>query len=191
MSKNRALTSNNNQNVLLNGLNSIQVGLYLLLFSFIFKSLLDAFLSDVSMLGMMSIEIIEWMGSVLFFLFILLSGMAVLFSSKRLAKRSGYLLMNQKTQKQCVFYLSNSLIAFFALYALMYFGYSMYVGIGILLSMGLILLILNSQKKKAMYLLAATSLLLALISYLIPNYWYSSFMIMGVAFIVYGMIHRK
>lgn len=182
---------NTSQNFILRGFNSIQVGLYLILFTFIFKSLFDGFLSDVSMLGMMSIEIIELMATVFIVLFIMLSGFAIFFSSRRLARKSGYKLMNKKTFRQFAFYVSTSFPAFIVLYFLASGGYSMYIGIAMLLFFGLILLGLNSQKKKPMFLLAGLSLLLAIISFLIPTYWYSSLMIMGGAFIVYGIMIKK
>lgn len=182
---------NTSQNFILRGFNSIQIGLYLILFTFIFKSLFDGFLSDVSLLGMMSIEIIELAATVFIVLLIALSGLAIFFSSRRLARRSGYKLMNKQTFRQFAFYLGFTLPAFLILYSIVGGGYSIYAGVSFLFLMGTILIILNSTKKKPLYLLAGLSIGLALISYLIPTYWYSSLMIMGGAFIVYGIMIRK
>lgn len=183
--------NNNQQNFILRGFNSIQIGLYFILFTFLFKSLFDGFLSDVSLLGMMSIEIIEIAAIAFITLLISLSGLAVFFSSRRLAKRSGYKLMNKKTFRQFAFYLGWTLPAFLILYTTANAGHSMYVGVAFLFLLGTILIVLNSGKKKPLYLLGVISLVLAIISYIIPTYWYSSLMIMGGAFFVYGVMIRK
>jgi hypothetical protein len=191
MGKNRTLTINDTQNFILKGSNSIQIGIYLLLFVFILKSLLDGFLSDVSMLGMMSIEIIELAAFIFISLFILLSGLAVLFSNRRRTRRAGYKLMNKKTFRQFAFYLGWTLPAFLIIYSIANGGYSMFAGVSFLFLLGTILIGLNSSKKKALYILSGLSIGLAVISYLIPSYWYSSILIMGGAFIVYGIMIRK
>ena len=65
MAKSKNLQPNTNVNFILKGVNSIQIGIYFLLFAYFTKSLVDGFLSDSSMLGMMSIEIIESIISIL------------------------------------------------------------------------------------------------------------------------------
>lgn len=187
----QSVVTNTSQNFILRGFNSIQIGIYLILFTFLFKSLFDGFLSDISMIGMVSIEIIEIAAIVFISLLISLSGFAVFFSSRRLARRSDYKLMNKRTFRQFAFYLGWTFPAFLILYVIVNGGYSMYAGVSFLLLLGTILLVLNSSKKKPLYLLAGMSIALALISYLIPTYWYSSLMIMGGAFIVYGIMIRK
>lgn len=191
MSKRITLENNNKQNFVLRGFNSIQIGLYFITFTFLFKSLFDGFLSDVSLLGMMSVEIVEFSAIAFILLLILLSGLAVLFSSRRITKRSGYKLMNKKSFRQFAFYLGWTLPSFLILYTTAYSGHSMYVGVAFLFLLGTILIVLNSNKKRPLYLLAVTSLSLGMISYLIPTYWYSSLMIMGGAFFVYGIMIKK
>jgi len=191
MSQRKDTETNTNQNFILRSFNSVQIGLYLILFTFLFKSLFDGFLSDTSMLGMISIEIIELAASLFIILFFLLSGFAVLFSSRRLAKKSGYKLWNKKTFRQFTFYFGWSFPAYVILYILANGGYSIYLGVSLLFLIGMILIGLNTAKKKSMYLLAGLSIGLAIISYLIPSYWYSSLMILGGAFIVYGIMIKK
>ena len=191
MGKNRTFIDNHSQNFVLRGFNSIQIGIYLLLFVFILKSLLDGFLSDVSMLGMMSVEIIELVALLLIVLFILLSGLAVLFSNRRRTRRAGHKLMNKKTFRQFAFYMGWTLPAFLILYTIANGGHSMFSGVSFLFLLGVILIGLNTSKKKPLYLLASLSIGLALISFLIPSYWYSSLLILGGAFIVYGIMIRK
>ena len=143
------------------------------------------------MLGMMSIEIIELAAVVFIVLFILLSGLAVLFSSRRRVRRSGHKLMNKKSFRQFAIYLGGTLPSFLILYTMANGGYSMFTGVSFLFLLGAILIGLNPSKKKPLYLLSGLSIGLALISFLIPSYWYSSVMIMGGAFIVHGIMFRK
>mgnify|MGYP006424031891 FL=1 len=60
-----------------------------------------------------------------------------------------------------------------------------------LLYLGLVLSILNTQRKKEYYLLIALAVLLAIVVYVIPTYWYSSLLIVGGSFFVYGIAIRK
>jgi threonine/homoserine efflux transporter RhtA len=187
----QTLQTNTAQNFILRGFNSIQVGIYLLISAFLLKSLLDGFLSDVSMLGMMSIEIIETVGFALVLFVFVFSGIAVFFSSRRRLKKSGFKLWNKKTWTHLAIYVLWCVTGIALLFYQKADGYSMYLAISFLFMLGLTLALLNSQRKKPLYLLAVMSIGLAVISYLIPSYWYSSLLIMGGAFIVYGIMIRK
>ena len=178
-------------NLILKGFNSIQTGLYLILFAYILKNMIDGFLSDTSMLGMMSIEIIEGAGLTFLVLFFLLSGFAIFFSSRRSAKKSGVKMWNKSTRMQMINFALLCVAAVAFLFFQKNFGYSSYLGISFLFYLGAILIILNAQKRKPLYLLALISLVLALISYLIPTYWYPSINIMGMGFVVYGIMIKK
>ena len=79
MSSNQHLNPNNSRNFTLFGHNSMLIGTYLLLFVYALRSMLDGFLLETSMLGMMSIEIIELTGLSFTILFAILSGTAVFF----------------------------------------------------------------------------------------------------------------
>ncbi len=191
MGKNRTLTNNDTQNFILKGSNSIQIGIYLLLFVFILKSLLDGFLSDVSMLGMMSIEIIESVGFSLIVLLILLSATALFFSSRRTMRKAGFKLWNKISRKQFIIYFVASFALLFGLSFLKSLGFSNFLGPLFLLSFGIILLISNAKRKKTHLLLSGISAILAVLVFLIPSYWYSAILILGAALIVYGIMIRK
>ena len=60
-----------------------------------------------------------------------------------------------------------------------------------MLYLGLLLGVLNSKRKKEHYLLAIIPILLAIIVYIIPTYWYSSLLIMGGSFFVYGIMGKE
>ena len=56
---------------------------------------------------------------------------------------------------------------------------------------GLLMALFNPQRKKAYDLLVALCLLLAVVVVVIPTYWYSSVLILGGSFFVYGIANRK
>jgi hypothetical protein len=143
------------------------------------------------MLGMMSIEIIEIVGLSLAILFVILSGFAVYFSNRRRLKTSENNLWNKASKKQAALFVGISILFLGILYGLKLFGFSAYLGVAFLLSVGLALILLNSSREKSMYLLAILCLSLAILTLLIPSYWYSALLIAGVGFIVYGIIIKK
>jgi hypothetical protein len=187
----KATYTNTSQNFVLKGSNSIQVGIYFLISAFLLKSLLDGFLSDTSMLGMMSIQIIEGVGLGLVLFLFVFSGLAVFFSNRRRLKKSGYKIWNKKTSSHLLLYVVISIAGIAVMLYQKWEGYSMYLAITFLLFVGALLMVLNTQKKRPLYLLTGISLALAVLSYFIPSYWYSSLLIMGAAFIVYGIMIRE
>ena len=143
------------------------------------------------MLGMMSIEIIEVVGLALLLFVFAFSGSAVFFSNRRRLKKAGHGMWNKKTSRQLLFYILWSVLAILFMIYQKYGGYSMYLAISFLIFVGGALILLNTQRKKPLYLLAGISLALAAISYFIPSYWYSSLLIMGISFVVYGIMIKK
>ena len=90
MPKNKNLQPNSEVNFILKGVNSIQIGIYFLLFAYLTKQILSGFISDSSMLGMMSIEIVEVMLISLGIFFVIFSYFALFFSSRRTCRKSFY-----------------------------------------------------------------------------------------------------
>ena len=58
MATDKNLTVNTTQNFILKGFNSIQIGLYILLASYVINDSILGFIADSNPLGMLSIEII-------------------------------------------------------------------------------------------------------------------------------------
>ena len=139
----------------------------------------------------MSIEIIENAGLLFIVLLILLSGLAVFFSNRRRLRKSGEKIWNKATKKELLTYYVLSILGFVLLFAQKNSSFAIYLSPALLLYFGLILIGLNNQKKKPMYLMAGISIVLAVLSFLIPTYWYSSLLIVGAAFIVYGIMIKK
>ncbi|MCH2218269.1 MAG: hypothetical protein MK076_09395, partial [Flavobacteriales bacterium] len=58
-------------------------------------------------------------------------------------------------------------------------------------AIGIILLVLNKKRTQAPWLMTVLALALAMLTIFIPMYWYSALLILGIAFVVYGMTVKK
>ena len=190
MASSKNLTTNTAQNFILKGFNSIQIGLYMLLGVYVINAAILGFIADSNPLGMLSIEIIE---SICMFMVVLVSFFsmfAVFFSSRRAARKAGVAVWNAASKKQFGLYALAVILGMFLLslakntavnYATPFFlGY-----------VGLLMALFNAQRKKAYDLLVALCLVLAVVVVVIPTYWYSSVLILGGSFFVYGITNRK
>ena len=191
MGKSKNLQANNSQNFILKGLNSIQVGLYFLLSVYILKSLLEAFLSDESFLAMMSIQIIENIGVSLVVFIFLFSSLAVFFSSRRRARKMVVKIWNSQSKKHFWTYSIFTITSIIILFFVKNLGYTAYIAPLFLLFSGGLLILLNTNKEKPYYLLAGINLLLAVLVLVIPSYWYSAILIVGISFLAYGVVVKK
>ncbi|MFD2566347.1 hypothetical protein [Pseudotenacibaculum haliotis] len=191
MSKYKNLTANTSQNFILRGLNSIQVGLYILLGAYLIKSSLLGFISDVSLMGMMSIQIIEIMSISVVILVFLFSSLAIYFSSRRNARRSGHKVWNAKSKKHFWLYFLLISVGIILLKIIENLGSIHYLTPAFLIYFSAVLFLLNTKKKKPYYILAGINLFLAALVLLIPSYWYSALTITGAGFLVYGIMVRK
>lgn len=175
------------QNFSLKGYSSIQIGLYFLLAAFVIKKMLEGFLIDDHPVGMMSAQIIEFLILVIIFFTLIFSSLALFFKGRRKAKKLDYKLWNSKTKTIFWKYISSFSIIFLALILLINEGYMDYLTPVFLILYALTLMLLKIKKSKNLYVLSGVSILLAIICFLIPNYWYSSIFILGIAHITYGI----
>ena len=191
MSSNQHLNPNNSRNFTLFGHNSILIGTYLLLFVYALRSMLDGFLLETSMLGMMSIEIIELTGLSFTILFPILSGTAVFFSCRRNCRKNHIKVWNTPTKRQALLYLTCTIIFIVAMLLSSSLGLSHFLSPIFLSAIGIILLVLNKKRTQAPWLMTVLALALAMLTIFIPMYWYSALLILGIAFVVYGMTVKK
>ena len=191
MSNNQHLNPNNSRNFTLFGHNSILIGTYLLLFVYALRSMFDGFLLETSMIGMMSIEIIELTGLSLTILFAILSGTAVFFSCRRNCRKNHIKVWNTPTKRQALLYLTCTMIFIVAMLLSSSLGLSHFLSPIFLSAIGIILLVLNKNRTQAPWLMTVLALALAMLTIFIPMYWYSALLILGIAFVVYGMTVKK
>ena len=175
-------------NFSLEGYGSIQIGLYFLITAYVIKNILAGFLIDDHLLGMMSAEIIVVLISVVTFLMFLFSSFALFFKGRRKAKKLQYNLWNTKTTINFWKYLVNFFLMFVLLIFLEKQGLIDYLTPTFLILYGLLLLLLRTENSKNLFILTGICVLLAIICFIIPTYWYSSIYILGVAHITYGVV---
>lgn len=175
------------QNFSLKGYSSIQIGLYFLLAAFFIKKMLEGFLIDDHPMGMMSAQIIEFLILLIIFFTLIFSSLALFFKGRRKAKKLDYKLWNRKTKATFWKYISSFTVIFLSLIILINQGYMDYLTPVFLVLYALTLLLLRIKKSKNLFVLSGVSILLAIICFLIPNYWYSSIFILGISHITYGI----
>ena len=115
MATDKNLTENTNQNFILKGFNSIQIGLYMLLGVYVINASILGFIADSNPLGMLSIEIIE---SICMFMVVLVgffSMFAIFFSSRRAARKAGVAVWNAASKKQFGLYALALILGMFLL----------------------------------------------------------------------------
>lgn len=179
------------QNFSLKGFSSIQIGLYFLIAAYCIKNILDGFLIDDNAMGMMSAEIIELLVLIIVFFTFLFSSIALFFKGRRKAKKLDYKLWNSKTKANFWKYIVSFLIIFLVLILLKNQGFIAYITPVFLVLYALSLLLLKIKKSKNLFVLSGICVLLAIICLLIPNYWYSSIFILGIAHITYGIVVKN
>jgi len=179
------------ENFALKGFTSIQIGFYFLLASYSIKIILEGFLIDDNPMGMMSAEIIEYLiGGIGVFLF-LFSSFALFFSAKRRAKKQELPLWNSLSKRIFYKYMASFLVLFIALIFLMKQGFIYFITSVFLFFYGANLLFVSKENNQNIRIISGICLLLAMICFLIPSYWYASITILGIAHITFGIVVKN
>lgn len=179
------------ENFALKGFTSIQIGIYFLLASYILKIILEGFLIDDNPMGMMSAEIIEYLFiSISIFLFVF-SSFALFFSAKRRAKKQELPLWNSLSKGIFWKYTASFIVLFIALLFLLKQGFIDFITPVFLIFYGANLLLMSKENNQNIRIISGICLLLALICFLIPGYWYASITILGIAHITYGIVVKN
>ncbi|MFY0629977.1 MAG: hypothetical protein JXR05_06315 [Flavobacteriaceae bacterium] len=140
---------------------------------------------------MLSIEIIEILQIGIVVLVAIFSAFALFFSAKRQARKFQYKLWNVKTKRYFWIFLIAIIAGLFVLNLVANSGNIILLAPTFLIYYGVFLVLLNSKKKRNLYLISGISFLLAPLVYVIPTYWYSAILIIGASHIVYGLMNRK
>jgi len=171
------------------GFTSIQIGVYILLAAFAIETLLVNF-SDTDTLGLSSeINLVIAISTITFFT-VLFSFFALFFKGKRNAKEQKLQLWNQKsvTTFWIIF------IAFLSIFGILIFAYNQgfedLITPVFLIFYGFLLFGFHKKERKNLLIISGICLFLSIICFLIPMYWYSSLLILGVAHITYGFVNR-
>jgi hypothetical protein len=114
--------------------------------------------------------------------------LALFFSGKRNAKKFQYQLWNRETSIALRKYTLQILFFFVGLIILMNAGFIEYITPLFLSLYGILLFLFKNKQRKNLLILSSLSILLAMVCFLIPSYWYSSISILGIAHITYGVV---
>jgi hypothetical protein len=178
-------------NFSLKGFTSILIGAYIFTAGFLIKTILDGFLIDDNPLEMLSAEIIEVLIIAIAFFILLFSSLALFFSGKRNAKKLEYKLWNRRTKTAFQKYVLGAVILFTSLLLLLNLGFIDYLAPTFLGIYGVLLFLFKSNDRKNLLILSGVSILLAVMCFLIPSYWYSSLSILGIAHLAYGLVVKN
>lgn len=174
-------------NFVLKGFTSAQVGLYFLASAYLIKKTIGNFLVDDTLMMFMSVQLIEFFVVGILFLLALFSSLAIFYANRRRARKVAQKIWNPVSKKRFWIFLTHIVISLSILILLYSNGLYNYLGpIGLILYA--FLLIALSASNKTYYLLAFIALLLAVMSFIIPTYWYSSMLLLGVAHFAYGVV---
>ncbi|QTE22241.1 hypothetical protein [Polaribacter cellanae] len=178
-------------NFSLKGITSILIGFYFLGAAYAIEYILEGFLVENNVLGMLSPQLVEFLIIGIAFFVFLFSSLAFFFKGRRLAKRFQYILWNRKTKTVFWKYFTSICIIFLVLFLLKEKGYIDFITPVFLIMYGVLLFLFRNKKNKNYLILPVLCLVLGALCFLIPSYWYSSLSILGIAHITYGVVVRN
>lgn len=178
------MQDNNSVNFIVKGITSILIGIYF----FIGSYLIQNFLVDDSLANLLSLKSSKIFITIIVLLIFAFSSSTLYCIGKRASKKSEIILWNSKTKIAFWKYLIGVITISFTLLIVENQGFIDYLTPTFLVLYGILLLILKNKERKNLMILSGLCTLLAFICLLIPNYWYSSFAILGVAHITYGVV---
>lgn len=181
----------NSVNFNLIGSASIQVGIYFMLAAYLIQTIINGFLIDDNPAGMLSVEIIEVISLTIVILTFLFSGLALYFKGKRKSKKNNLILWNKNTKQQFWFVLIGFWGILISFIILTNSGEINFITPVFLAVYGLLIFLLKNKQRKNIIAIAGISILLAIITLLIPTYWYSSIFILGIAHMTYGIMVKN
>ncbi|MGK0413722.1 MAG: hypothetical protein ACJA1B_001930 [Polaribacter sp.] len=177
-------------NFSLQGFASVQIGIYFMLAGYLIKNILDGFLIDDNTMGMLSAEIIEVLLIFIVVLTFLFSSLAIYFKSRRRSKNLNDTLWNPKTKTTFWIYILSFLGIFTISIFLMKQGFIDYIVPVFLILYAILVFVLKNKKDKSILIISSICLLLAALCFLIPTYWYSSLVILGITHITFGIVKK-
>ncbi len=120
---------------------------------------------------------------------ILFSSLALFYSNRRSSRKRHVGIWNPASKKRFRIYLVYCIIGVLTLILLWTNGlHNVIAPAGFILYA--ILLIILSGSEKNFYLFSGIAFLLAATCFMIPAYWYSSMLILGIVYVVYGIVMK-
>ena len=179
MVKKTVLHDNFEVNFTLKGFTSILIGGYFFILGYAYKYILESFLIDGHALGFLSPAIIELVFISLAITFVVLASFALFFSGLRTARSFQQRFWNSKTIR-----------FFLKLTSLMKYGFIDLLMPVFLTLYALFLFFTRNKERKNLLFLSMVALLLGVLCFVIPSYWNTTFTILAISHVTYGVVVR-
>lgn len=169
------------------GLNSLLIGLIILTNSYFIKRLLDKANLKKQALHLDNTQQLETIILIITGLTFLLFPIAIYVVEKIKTKKLNRNNVPSTSIQKLLKYTLTLTVLFVLLVMIKQMGFYLYITPLFLLLYGLILVLFGFKEDKNMLLLSGSCLLFAIITLLIPTYWYYALVILGIAHITYGV----
>jgi hypothetical protein len=181
----------NSNNFVLKDLTSILTGGYILAGTYAIKYVLDTFLVDDTTLETVSFKAIQLLILLLSLLVLIAASLTIYFKAKKTSKKLDNMLWNVNTKTVFKKFSIGVLVIIFTLFFLVKLAFFNYLAPVFLLFYGVLLFFLKNKNRKDFLILSFLSIVLGVLCFLIPTYWYSSLSILGIAHITYGVVVKN
>ncbi len=171
------------------GFTSIQIGIYFLLAAYLIKSSLDGYLLESYSANPLSQEQIVLYIQVLIASTFVFSALTLYVKGVSSARKNRTKLWNERNRKSALLFCLFFIGLLSVLYVLHTNDLTTYIAPTFLIGFA-IHSILQRRVPKEVLLIPGLCILLAFVCILIPNYWYASLLILGVAYVTKG-INKK
>ena len=190
MVKKTVLHDNFEVNFTLKGFTSILIGGYFFILGYAYKYILESFLIDGHALGFLSPAIIELVFISLAITFVVLASFALFFSGLRTARSFQQRFWNSKTIRFFLKFIIAVVFVFLLLTSLMKYGFIDLLMPVFLTLYALFLFFTRNKERKNLLFLSMVALLLGVLCFIIPSYWNTTFTILAISHVTYGVVVR-
>ena len=188
MAKNRNLIRNVSYNFKLRKRPSRFIGTYIILTAFIIRLTINGFTTEASPFGFLTVNYLEYfivMATIFAFLFSLL---ALFFGNRKHQRKIGFKIWNRNSKKSIFLLFYLFLALYFIEFYLLRIGEEAFIIPAFLISYGLILLILNQSKSKALYIFSMISIAIGFIPLFINGFGFYSLFIFGASHYMWSLV---
>ncbi|TXD53338.1 MULTISPECIES: hypothetical protein [unclassified Polaribacter] len=176
---------------ILKGVTSMLIGGYIFIAAYALKTILDTFLVSDPTLETLSYKSVQLLAASIILTLLILSAFTLYSSGKKISEKLKENLWTLQTKAIVKNFVIGMLVISLSLIVLVQFDFFSFLTPIFLLFYGILLFFLKNKKRKDFLMLSGLSVLLGLLCFLIPSYWYSSLTILGIAHITYGVVVKE
>ncbi len=188
MSKNRNLIRNTSYNFKLRKKPSLFIGTYIILGTLLIKLTIEGFTTEGSPFGFLTVNYLETFMVLITVLMLLFSLLALFYGNRRYQRKIGFKVWNRNSKKSIFLLFALFLALYFIEFYLLRTGDEAFIIPTFLISYGLILIILNQSKSKALYLFSMVSIGIGFIPLFIEGFGFYSLFIFGASHYMWSLV---